>query len=87
MRDWYQFFTARNLRNVKFKVIHVRANFVTIMANAASFSRNNLAYSLRFLEVIIIVNYVLCCLVAYEPRREKTGFLHMRKQRRKSASR
>ena len=23
----------------------------------------------------------------YEPRREKTGFLHMRKQRRRSASR
>ena len=26
-------------------------------------------------------------LVLYEPRREKTGFLHMRKQRRRSASR
>ena len=25
--------------------------------------------------------------ILYEPRREKTGFLHMRKQRRRSASR
>ena len=27
-----------------------------------------------------------CSLFLYEPRREKTGFLHMRKQRRRSAS-
>ena len=26
-------------------------------------------------------------LMSYEPRHEKTGFLHMRKQRRRSASR
>ena len=32
--------------------------------------------------------FVVCCLDNnYEPRREKTGFLNMRKQRRRSASR
>ena len=30
---------------------------------------------------------VSVCVVLYEPRREKTGFLHMRKQKRRSASR
>ena len=32
-----------------------------------------------------VVTVILCFL--YEPHREKTGFLHMRKQRRRSASR
>ena len=30
---------------------------------------------------------LLCGSLIYEPRPEKTGFLHMRKQRRRSASR
>ena len=34
----------------------------------------------------VILN-LFALLLLYEPRREKTGFLHMRKQRRKSASR
>ena len=34
-----------------------------------------------------IVSCVFFRLVLYEPRRENTGFLHMRKQRRRSASR
>ena len=34
------------------------------------------------------VSFVLCCLNSIiEPRRDKTGLLHMRKQRRRSASR
>ena len=37
---------------------------------------------------LIVSATVLCLLFGlYEPRREKTGFLHMRKQRRRSASR
>ena len=32
-------------------------------------------------------NYSVNFSVIYEPHREKTGFLHMRKQRRRSASR
>ena len=37
----------------------------------------------------LIVSATVLCLMfgLYEPRREKTGFLHMRKQRRRSASR
>ena len=44
-------------------------------------------------EIIIICFVVAICDLVhdveaiYEPRREKTGFLHMRKQRRRSASR
>ena len=36
----------------------------------------------------LITAQLICAFVfAYEPRHEKTGFLHMRKQRRRSASR
>ena len=40
-------------------------------------------------EVLISKNKGLCneLIFIFEPRREKTGFLHMRKQRRRSASR
>ena len=40
-------------------------------------------------EVLISKNKGLCneLILIFEPRREKTGFLHMRKQRRRSASR
>ena len=40
------------------------------------------------LEVLISKNKGLCneLILIFEPRREKTGFLHMRKQRRRSAS-
>ena len=34
-----------------------------------------------------LVSKTVCFALAYEPRREKTGFLPMRKQRRRSASR
>ena len=35
----------------------------------------------------IVLLPCISSLIIYEPRREKTGFLHMRKQRRRSASR
>ena len=41
-------------------------------------------------DFFIQVRLYVDCLIQvglYEPRREKTGFLHMRKQRRRSASR
>ena len=31
--------------------------------------------------------FIICDMLSFEPRHEKTGFLHMRKQRRRSASR
>ena len=37
--------------------------------------------------VMLYVSYFSCKNSENEPRREKTGFLHMRKQRRRSASR
>ena len=39
---------------------------------------------LHFFQSLSVQNFVS---LPYEPRREKTGFLHMRKQRRRSASR
>ena len=43
----------------------------------------------KFLITEICNRWCICLLMfmEYEPRREKTGFLHMRKQRRRSASR
>ena len=38
-------------------------------------------------QILIPALDVMLHSVAFEPRREKTGFLHMRKQRRRSASR
>ena len=39
------------------------------------------------INVSLRVNYIYEQEKLFEPRREKTGFLHMRKQRRRSASR
>ena len=38
-------------------------------------------------QVSAFTNTEMCGVNPYEPRREKTGFLHVRKQRRRSASR
>ena len=41
----------------------------------------------RFATVYNDLTEEVCCPSVYEPHREKTGFLHMRKQRRRSAVR
>ena len=40
-----------------------------------------------FLKTVRVGRYEFIIFFIYEPRHEKTGFLHMRKQRRRSASR
>ena len=49
--------------------------------------KQNQVLMLLFVFVFCFCLYFSVINMTYEPRREKTGFLHMRKQRRRSASR
>ena len=83
-------------------VLKVFRNFADIILSSAFLVLYELNYFMGACQVILmslnnIGLFVFCCcffkisksitIIKYEPRCEKTGFLHMQKQSRKSASR
>ena len=67
--------------------VHFGAHYAnevsTILGKSCSLA---LSYMFFFVNCIVQL-YIYLGMSQYEPRYEKTGFLHMRKQRRRSASR